>query len=51
MKTLFIGALVLLAGCAGQPQEVRTVRVDVPVQVPCRTSNVAAPAFAADGLK
>jgi uncharacterized lipoprotein YmbA len=51
MKALLIGALVLLAGCAGQPPEVRTVRVPVPVPVPCRTGAVAAPAFAAEGLK
>lgn len=51
MKALLIGTFLLLAGCAGQQPEVRTVRADVPVLVPCRTSTVAAPAFAADGLK
>lgn len=45
------GALALLVGCAGQAPEVRTVRVEVPVPVPCRTQRVAVPAFAAEGLK
>ncbi|WP_408980728.1 hypothetical protein [Pseudomonas sp. B21-012] len=47
------GLLILLAlgGCVGQPQpEARFVRVEVPVQVPCRTPDVAAPAWAAAGL-
>ncbi|WP_277589979.1 hypothetical protein [Pseudomonas chlororaphis] len=38
----------MLAGCASQEPEVRTVRVDVPVQVPCR---VPVSAWATDSLK
>lgn len=40
-----------LAGCATREPEVRTVRVEVPVQVPCRTPVISAPAFAAAGMK
>lgn len=45
--------MALLAGCAVSqpPVEVRTVRVEVPVQVPCKVRRVAAPAWAADGLR
>ncbi|WP_219097751.1 hypothetical protein [Pseudomonas sp. UMAB-40] len=51
MKILLIGALLLLAGCAGQAPEVRTVRVGVPVPVPCRVPVVKEPVFATIGLK
>lgn len=51
MKHLLVGLLLLLAGCAGKTPEVRTVPVEVPVLVPCRMNSVAAPAFAAVGLK
>jgi len=40
-----------LAGCATREPEVRTVRVEVPVQVPCRTPVIPGPVFAAAGLK
>ncbi|WP_039967934.1 hypothetical protein [Pseudomonas chlororaphis] len=43
--------VLLLAGCAGRETEVRAVRVGVPVQVPCRTQEVAVPPWAAAGLK
>ncbi|QEU06357.1 hypothetical protein [Pseudomonas oryzihabitans] len=46
--------LVLNAGCAGQPvaePEPRVVRVEVPVQVPCRVKAPAMPAWAAEGLR
>ncbi|MFL1542427.1 hypothetical protein [Pseudomonas sp. O39] len=42
--------LVVLAGCAGRPPEVRTVRVEVPVLVPCKTKDVGIPPWAAQGL-
>lgn len=48
------GALLclLLAGCGSQPQqEPRTVRVDVPVLVPCRAPVVEKPAWATTTLK
>lgn len=48
------GGLVLimgLAGCSGKVEpQVKYVRVDVPVQVPCRTPDVAMPTWAAAGL-
>lgn len=49
MKWLPIVALVL-AGCASQEPEVRTVRVEVPVLVPCNTQEVIVPPWAAAGL-
>jgi hypothetical protein len=51
MRLLLIGLVVLLAGCAGREPEVRTVRVEVPVLVPCKTQAVAVPPWAAAGLK
>lgn len=52
MKFLLAGFfLVLLMGCAGRQPEVRTVRVDVPVLVPCNTKVVAPPPWAAVALK
>jgi len=51
MRVLLMGFALLLAGCAGREPEVRTVRVEVPVQVPCKTQEVAVPPWAADGLK
>ncbi|MDF2793570.1 MAG: lipoprotein [Pseudomonas orientalis] len=43
---------LLLAGCAGKVEpQIRTVRVEVPVQVPCRVPEVAVPTWAAVGLK
>ncbi|WP_232963994.1 hypothetical protein [Pseudomonas putida] len=43
---------LLLAGCAARPAaEVRYVRVEVPVQVPCRAPDVAIPPWAAAGLR
>lgn len=47
-----VGMLVALAGCAGrQEAEPRTVRVEVPVAVPCRVPAVEVPAWATAGLK
>lgn len=51
MKLLLMALVVLLAGCAGREPEVRTVGVEVPVQVPCKTQEVAPPRWAAEGLK
>lgn len=46
------GLALVLAGCAGKVDpEIRTVRVEVPVQVPCRPPSVAVPSWAAAGLK
>ena len=47
-----LGLVFALAGCAGrQEAEPRTVRVEVPVAVPCRVPAVEVPAWAAAGLK
>lgn len=54
MRLILLWVLVALAGCAGKPAvepEPRIVRVEVPVEVPCRTKDVAVPFWAADGLK
>ena len=46
MKWLLV-LVVALAGCAGQVEpEPRTVRVEVPVAVPCRAPAVDVPAWA-----
>lgn len=52
-RNLFLVLIVTaLNGCASQVEpEIRTVRVEVPVQVPCRAPNVAVPPWAAAGLK
>jgi hypothetical protein len=42
---------LLLAGCAARPEpQIQYVRVEVPVQVPCRAPDVAVPPWAAAGL-
>lgn len=51
MKSLLVVMALVLAGCAGREPEVRTVRVEVPVLVPCKTQEVAVPPWAANGLK
>lgn len=53
MKAIAIVLCAALAGCAGQvadQPEPQVVRVEVPVQVPCRTDRVQKPAFAVDAL-
>lgn len=41
-----------LAGCGGRVEpQVQYVRVEVPVQVPCRTPEITVPAWAAAGLR
>lgn len=54
MRWMIVGLVVALAGCAGQPgaePEPRVVRVEVPVQVPCRAKAPTVPAWAAEGLR
>jgi len=46
------GSGLVLAGCVGKVEpQVQYVRVEVPVQVPCRAPEVAVPAWAAVGLR
>ncbi|WP_209953489.1 MULTISPECIES: hypothetical protein [Pseudomonas] len=43
---------MLLAGCATKPPpQIQYVRVEVPVQVPCRAPDIAVPPWAAAGLR
>ena len=51
MKSFLVLLALVLTGCAGREPEVRTVRVEVPVLVPCKTKEVAVPPWAAAGLK
>lgn len=50
-KLLFAFFLLFLAGCMTHEPEGRTVRVEVPVLVPCKTQEVTAPSWASAGLK
>lgn len=52
MRIVLLIVAAALAGCAGQVDpEIRAVRVEVPVQVPCRAPEVAVPSWAAAGLR
>ncbi|MGU0911245.1 hypothetical protein ACSETI_29290 [Pseudomonas aeruginosa] len=52
MRVVLMLVMVALAGCAGQVEpEPRTLRVEVPVAVPCRAPAVEVPAWATAGLK
>ncbi|WP_289328810.1 hypothetical protein [Pseudomonas sp. 'CRE Jenny 4'] len=51
MKSFLVLLALVLTGCAVREPEVRTVRVEVPVLVPCTTQGVAVPPWAAAGLK
>ncbi|HBP6835852.1 TPA: hypothetical protein L6B29_25480 [Pseudomonas aeruginosa] len=52
MKAVLMLVMVALAGCAAQVKpEPRTVRVEVPVAVPCRVPAVEVPAWATAGLR
>lgn len=52
MRALLIVCALVLAGCAGRAEpEAQYIRVEVPVQVPCRAPDVAVPPWAADGLR
>ena len=45
------GLVLALSGCAGKrDQQIQYVRVEVPVQVPCRAPEVAVPLWATVGL-
>lgn len=46
------GLVLALTGCAGKSEpQIQYVRVEVPVQVPCRAPEIAVPAWAAAGLR
>ena len=51
MRSVLVVLALVLAGCVSKEPEVRTVRVEVPVLVPCKTTLVAVPPWAAQGLK
>ncbi|HBO4109881.1 hypothetical protein ACRCQY_22610 [Pseudomonas aeruginosa] len=52
MRVVLMLVMVALAGCAGQVEpEPRTVRVEVPVAVPCRVPAVEVPVWATEGLR
>jgi hypothetical protein len=47
-----LAGIVVLAGCAGRVEpQVQYVRVEVPVQVPCRKPDVPVPTWAAASLR
>lgn len=50
MRILLILCALALAGCCGRTEPQEYVRVEVPVQVPCRSPQVDVPAWAAAGL-
>ncbi len=53
MKRLIAVLCMALGGCAGQvaeQPEPQVVRVEVPVQIPCRAERVPRPVFAVDVL-
>ncbi|WP_176514427.1 hypothetical protein [Pseudomonas faucium] len=52
MRMLLILYALALTGCSGRVEpQVQYVRVEVPVQVPCRAPEVAVPPWAAAGLR
>lgn len=52
MRMMSILCALALAGCGGRIEpQVQYVRVEVPVQVPCRAPEVAAPPWAAASLR
>jgi hypothetical protein len=48
---LVVGLGLVLAGCAHQEPEMRTVKVEVAVPVPCKVALVEVPSFATVSLK
>ncbi len=52
MRVAVMVCAMALAGCGGRVEpQVQYVRVEVPVQVPCRAPEVAVPPWAAAGLR
>lgn len=50
MKKLIVVSVMTLAGCSNVPPAPSYVEVKVPIAVPCKTADVARPAFAVDQL-
>ncbi|MGP3068475.1 hypothetical protein [Serratia nevei] len=50
MKYFVVVSALLLAGCTGATPAPSYVEVKVPIAVPCKTADVARPAFAVDQL-
>ncbi|CAI0690341.1 Uncharacterised protein [Serratia liquefaciens] len=50
MKILIVVCVLALSGCAGALPAPSYVEVKVPIVVPCKTADVARPAFAVDQL-
>ncbi|AWQ49191.1 hypothetical protein [Serratia marcescens] len=50
MKKLIPAISLMIAGCSSAPLAPSYVEVKVPVAVPCKTADVASPAFAVDQL-
>ena len=50
MKKLIVVSVLALASCSNTPPAPSYVEVKVPVAVPCKTADVARPAFAVDQL-
>ena len=48
---MLIGLVAALVGCGTREPDVRIVRIEVPVLVPCKTKEVALPPWAAAGLQ
>ena len=52
MRAAIIVCAMALAGCVGRVEpQVQYVRVEIPVQVPCRAPEVSVPPWAAAGLR
>lgn len=51
MRWLMVMFVLVLTGCAAKELEVRTVRVEVPVLIPCMTRYVPVPSWATTALK
>ncbi|ASM16280.1 hypothetical protein [Serratia marcescens] len=50
MKKLIVVSVLALASCSSVPPAPSYVEVKVPIAVPCKTADVARPAFAVDRL-
>ena len=52
MRGLLIFSALALVACGGRVEpQVQPIRVEVPVQIPCRTPEVAVPTWAESGLR